>query len=105
MEKHGVDHVDLLSIDAEGCDYEIFCSIDLARYRPRILIIETGDMTPVQRRDFDARLARAALIRLTRIDFLTEVFASRELTAGGSMLGRLVGGLRARLRRPRDGKA
>ncbi|MCK6556423.1 FkbM family methyltransferase [Candidatus Binatia bacterium] len=79
MEKHHVEAIDFLSIDAEGSDYEIFCSIDCARYRPRILVIETGNMTAAQRSDFDARLVRLGLAFLTRLDFLTEAFVEREL--------------------------
>ena len=33
--------IDLLSIDAEGHDYHVLLSIDLARYRPKIIVIES----------------------------------------------------------------
>src|SRR5262249_50184237 len=79
MEKHRIARIDYLSIDAEGSDYEIFCSVDFTRYRPRILVIETGDMQPEQRRDFDARLASLDYVFLVRLDFLTEAFVQREL--------------------------
>ena len=82
MEKHGVTTVDLLSIDAEGSDYEIFCSIDVTRYRPRILVIETGGMSPAQRGDLATRLADIGLVYLTRVDILTEAFVDPYLRLG-----------------------
>lgn len=41
MLRHGVERVDLLNIDAEGADADIFASIDLGRFRPRVVICET----------------------------------------------------------------
>jgi FkbM family methyltransferase len=38
--RHGVDDVDLVHIDAEGSDFEVIRSIDLARHRPRLLVYE-----------------------------------------------------------------
>lgn len=34
---------DLLSIDVEGHDYEVLTSLDLGRYRPKVIIIEMHD--------------------------------------------------------------
>lgn len=39
-ERHGVSQIDLLQIDTEGYDYEILRSIDLKRWRPRLLLYE-----------------------------------------------------------------
>ncbi|MPW22806.1 methyltransferase FkbM [Paraburkholderia sp. CNPSo 3157] len=33
--------IDLLSIDAEGHDYEVLRSIDISRYKPKIIIVES----------------------------------------------------------------
>ncbi len=98
MEKYRVETIDYLSIDAEGSDYEIFCSIDFTRYRPRILVIETGDMQEAQRSDFDARLAKLGLVYLTRMDFLTEAFVDRDLMRD-TRLARVVSAVGTRLRR------
>ena len=38
--KHGVERVDLIHIDAEGSDFDVVQSIDLQRHRPRLLIYE-----------------------------------------------------------------
>ncbi|WP_262419921.1 FkbM family methyltransferase [Paraburkholderia sp. 31.1] len=33
--------IDLLSIDVEGHDYEVLRSIDISRYKPKIIIVES----------------------------------------------------------------
>ncbi|RME15298.1 MAG: FkbM family methyltransferase [Bdellovibrio sp.] len=33
--------IDLLSIDAEGMDYKVLCSLDFHKYQPKIIIIES----------------------------------------------------------------
>jgi len=40
LERHELNHVDLLQIDAEGYDYEILRSIDFERLRPRFVNYE-----------------------------------------------------------------
>jgi FkbM family methyltransferase len=79
MRKHNVEHIDFLSIDAEGCDYEIFRCVDLRRYRPQIIMLETAYMPASQQTDLDHRLNAAGYRFLTRPDFLTAVFASDSL--------------------------
>lgn len=41
MEQYFPHGVDVLSIDTEGYDLEILQSLDFAKYRPRILCVET----------------------------------------------------------------
>lgn len=38
--KHGVDHIDVLSLDIEGYEVEAIRGLDLQRYRPRVMVIE-----------------------------------------------------------------
>jgi FkbM family methyltransferase len=38
--KHLLDRIDLLSIDAEGHDFNVLRSIDLEKYRPSLIVIE-----------------------------------------------------------------
>ena len=38
--KHGLDHVDLVHLDAEGYDFEIIKTLDLDRLQPRLLLYE-----------------------------------------------------------------
>lgn len=39
-DRHRVENVDLLVLDAEGADYELLKQIDIGRYRPRLLAYE-----------------------------------------------------------------
>lgn len=47
--KHGADQVDLVVIDAEGHDARIVTSIDLERWRPRMLVYEHFHLDPQER--------------------------------------------------------
>ena len=40
LEKHGLEHVDLLFVDTEGHDVEILMSIDFTRVRPGVIVFE-----------------------------------------------------------------
>lgn len=40
LEHHVPDEFDFLSIDVEGQDFEVLCSVDLMKYRPRLIVIE-----------------------------------------------------------------
>lgn len=42
LERHGLERVDLLQIDAEGYDYEILRTIDFSQLRPRFINYERG---------------------------------------------------------------
>ena len=53
--KHGIAHIDVLHVDAEGYDDRIVQQIDFARHRPRLLIYEhfhldSATRTALQRR-------------------------------------------------------
>lgn len=49
LAKHGADHVDLVLVDTEGYDFEVLKTIDLARYRPRLVVYEHFNFDPEQR--------------------------------------------------------
>jgi FkbM family methyltransferase len=55
--KHGIDGFDLLHIDAESYDYEILRTVDLAKYRPALIIYEHRHLAPAD------KAACAALLR------------------------------------------
>jgi FkbM family methyltransferase len=40
LARHGISRIDLLVIDAEGHDFEILRTLDLARFRPKVLMFE-----------------------------------------------------------------
>lgn len=45
---HCPTRFDFLSIDAEEHDYEVLLSLDLQKYRPRLIVIEDEDFAPSQ---------------------------------------------------------
>jgi FkbM family methyltransferase len=40
LDRHGIQAVDLISIDTEGTEIEVWKTLDLQRWRPRVAIIE-----------------------------------------------------------------
>jgi FkbM family methyltransferase len=50
MLKHNISKFDILQIDAEGHDYEIFQQIDLDKYKPKILHIEWMHLSNEEKR-------------------------------------------------------
>lgn len=48
-ERHAIDHLDVLVIDAEGHDWAIIRTVDLARHRPRLLVYEHFHLSPADR--------------------------------------------------------
>lgn len=69
MDNHSLTHVDLVLIDTEGFDYQILSSIDLKRYKPRIIIFEYEWLS-----SYELKLAKKQLleanykIKLNNID-------------------------------------
>lgn len=55
-EKHGIDEVDLVLVDAEGYDAAIVEAIDFASRRPRLLIYEHYHLAPADRAACRTRL-------------------------------------------------
>lgn len=51
---HGIDGFDLLHIDTEGYDWKVLQTVDLARYRPTIVLFEHRHLAPT---DLAAALA------------------------------------------------
>lgn len=58
-ERHGVETIDLLLIDAEGADLEILETIDLDRRRPRVLVYEHHHLGERERAGCERRLSEA----------------------------------------------
>ena len=48
--KHG-DAIDVLSIDVEGHDFQVLKSLDLSKYRPKIIVIEMHSIENLERTD------------------------------------------------------
>ena len=45
LEKHNIQNFDIISIDAEGHDYQIFKQIDLDKFRPKLIRAEWNSLT------------------------------------------------------------
>jgi FkbM family methyltransferase len=59
LARHGLDGIDLLLIDTEGYDYEILRDVDLARYRPRVVVFEHFHLSDEDRAAAREQLAAA----------------------------------------------
>lgn len=56
LAKYGVQRLDLLAIDTEGCDYEILRQVDFDRLRPALLLYEHQYIREQDRRSCEAML-------------------------------------------------
>ena len=59
LARHGLDRIDLVLIDTEGHDYEILRDVDLARYRPRVVVFEHFHLSDDERAAAREQLAAA----------------------------------------------
>jgi len=96
MEKHRAARADFINVDAEGLDYEIVRSIDLPRWRPQILCIETAAMAPAHRDDLERRFAAHGYVFLEPFDVFSSVWVRRAIAPGP--VSRMLRGVRAGVR-------
>jgi FkbM family methyltransferase len=57
LDKHRLDHVDVLTIDTEGADYEILSQVDFSRHRPSLILYEHKHLSLADREACQAMLA------------------------------------------------
>lgn len=74
MEKHHVQRVDFINIDTENDDFDIMASIDMDKYAPKILCIETNTFDSEKRRVFDEILKKYNYTFLQPFTVVSEVF-------------------------------
>lgn len=43
LDKHKIDHIDLLSLDVEGYELKVLEGLDLTKYAPRYMLVETWE--------------------------------------------------------------
>ena len=96
MAKHGASRVDFVNVDAEGLDYEIASTIDLARWHPAVLTLETAGMGDAERRTLDARFAAYGYGFLEPLDVFSSVYVARRFVRG--RIGRALDRARIRVR-------
>jgi FkbM family methyltransferase len=82
-ERHGLERVDLIVIDAEGSDWEILRTIDLVRHRPRLVVYEHFHLEP---RDREAARAHLHVAGYETMEEGFDTFALRR--ADGDALDR-----------------
>ncbi len=75
LARAGLDHVDMVNIDIEGRDFDVFRSIDWERWRPRVLVLETYHMSEAERGVVDDALGPLGLRRVTGFGLFSEVYA------------------------------
>jgi FkbM family methyltransferase len=78
LEKHRVQRVDFLNIDAEQNDFEILSMIDFTRWRPSIICVETSEFTEEQEMRALQLLRLAGYQYLEPFDIFSEVFVRSE---------------------------
>jgi FkbM family methyltransferase len=76
LEQHGFPGFDLLKIDVEGRERDVLASVDLARWRPRVLVVEaTEPGTPVPTHATWEPMVLAAGYRFALFDGLNRFYA------------------------------
>ncbi len=81
MERHGVDHVDFLNIDAEGCDFEILQSIDFTRFAPGLLCIELAALSDQELAGLDEMINRFGYKPLQNLGIHSRIYQRVDLEA------------------------
>ena len=95
-ETHGLTTVDLIHIDTEGHDWEVLQLVDLARWRPQVVLYEHLHLSPADRAAAAGKL-EAAGFRLLADDMDTLAVATSLLTSGPvADAWRVAGGQRGR---------
>lgn len=46
LDRHGIENIDILHIDAEGYDWTILSQLDLTQYRPAFILYEAHHLSP-----------------------------------------------------------
>jgi FkbM family methyltransferase len=75
MERHDVDHIDFLNIDAEGSDFEVLSSVDFDRFRPEILCIEVTALSEEESHALEQLLERHDYTYLQHVGIHSHVYA------------------------------
>lgn len=76
MAHYGQARVDFLNLDLEGADFEVFSSIDLDRWDPRVICIEMATMGDEERRTTEERLEAHGYRHVARPPY-SEVYVRR----------------------------
>lgn len=77
MRKHGAERVDFLHVDTEGNDYQLIRTIDLERWRPRVIFFEDTTMTPEELSETEQRLHRLGYSLLDKYDIFSVAYVRK----------------------------
>jgi len=62
IQKHNIEHFDVISVDTEGHDYTIFKQIDLQKFRPSLIRLEWCNMTDDEKINITNKLTDAGYV-------------------------------------------
>ena len=66
--EQGFEELDILQIDAEGYDYKVMSTLDLTRFKPKLILIEHKHLNPEEKNQLK--------IKLTKINYQLREFRS-----------------------------
>lgn len=72
--QYHVTRVDILNLDAEGEDYNIFMSIDLDVWKPKVIIVETMFFNTQQLSLFLKKMARHGYEYIQKFEYYSDVY-------------------------------
>ncbi len=79
MQENNITHIDFLSIDTEGGEYEILCSIDFSKYKIDVIAVEDNYKDP----RFSSFLAQKGYILVTSLE-QDLIFVHKDFKISGS---------------------
>ena len=74
MEKHHVKEVNFINVDTEDDDFDILMSIDMDKYAPKILCVETHTFDKEKKKKFDELMQKYNYTFLHRFTIVSEIY-------------------------------
>jgi len=87
--RYNVTRVDILNLDAEGEDYNIFMSIDLDIWKPKAIIVETMFFNAQQLSLFLKKMTRHGYKYIQKFEYYSDVYLREYQSARAGDLGKL----------------
>lgn len=74
MDRAGIDRVDVVNVDLEGHDFAVFQSVDWERWSPRVMILETVEMTDDQKASVASTLEDLRFAKVQVFGLFSDVY-------------------------------